>query len=243
MTQVTGTTLPMPASLSDVTAHLIADHDWPARTPLNSEHAQAHNYAHGIGRPDLADTGLTHVHRAAHSGPGFIPTHVAYTIPGKVQTKKIVRNQSALDFQRRFCEQRGLELFQQPMTDAEFSADRKARRIGGGIVVTIVAVVMIMMATSSGSGSTDGSGHSPAMAFEMCKGFVKNQLKAPSTATFRNFYQEDGEVRVAGSGAGPYTVRSTVDSQNGFGAEIRSNFTCTVTATGDTWRASSVLVY
>jgi hypothetical protein len=60
--QTTSRTLPPPVGLSDVTAHLVADHDWPARTPLNSEHAQAHDYLHGVGRADLADTSLTHMH-------------------------------------------------------------------------------------------------------------------------------------------------------------------------------------
>lgn len=50
---------------------------------------------------------------------------------------------------------------------------------------------------------------------------------------FRNFFQDDGEVVVAGTGSGPFTVRSTVDSQNGFGAMLRSSFVCTVTIVDD----------
>lgn len=79
-------------------------------------------------------------------------------------------------------------------------------------------------------------------AFDACKGFVKSQLKAPSTAKFRNFYEKDGEVLVTGTGDGPYTVTSTVDSQNSFGAKLRSSFTCTVTLTGSTWGLDDISI-
>lgn len=73
-------------------------------------------------------------------------------------------------------------------------------------------------------------------AFNICKEFVEDRLKAPSTAVFRNYFEDDGEVTVTGSGSGPYTVRSSVDSQNGFGAMLRSDFVCTVENTsGDSW--------
>lgn len=57
-------TLSPPDGICEITAHLIADHDWPANTPVNGEHALAHDYLHGVRRPDLADPTLTHVHRA-----------------------------------------------------------------------------------------------------------------------------------------------------------------------------------
>jgi hypothetical protein len=65
MEQRTGRTLPTPTDLSDITAHLVADHGWPPYTPINGEHARAHHFAHGGGgRPDLADPQLTHTHLA-----------------------------------------------------------------------------------------------------------------------------------------------------------------------------------
>jgi hypothetical protein len=73
-------------------------------------------------------------------------------------------------------------------------------------------------------------------AFEVCKDFVQDRLRAPGTAVFRNYFEDDGEVVVAGSGAGPYTVRSSVDAQNGFGALLRTEFVCVVRpAGGDRW--------
>lgn len=78
-------------------------------------------------------------------------------------------------------------------------------------------------------------------AFEVCKDFVKDRLKSPGSATFRNQFEDDGEVVVTGSGRGPYTIVSTVDSENSFGASLRSRFTCTVTNTdGDNWKLNDI---
>lgn len=119
-------------------------------------------------------------------------------------------------------------------------------------IFSIAAVTMVIWGAASGdSGGTGSSGGSSSSsssdqkyaAFEMCKSFVKDRLKAPSTAKFRNYFEDDGEVRVSGFGDGPYIVISTVDSQNGFGAQIRGTFTCSVTnSSGDNWRLNSISV-
>lgn len=93
---------------------------------------------------------------------------------------------------------------------------------------------------SSGSHSTDAN-VKQLTAFDMCKQSVESHLKAPGTATFRDFFG-DQAPSINGTGDGPYTVVSTVDSQNGFGAMLRSNFTCTATYIGgDQWNVSSVV--
>jgi hypothetical protein len=79
-------------------------------------------------------------------------------------------------------------------------------------------------------------------AFTACKNFVKSRLKAPASAKFRNPNENDGEVQIAGSGTGPYVVASTVDSQNSFGALLRSDFTCKVTLVGGSWRLDDIAV-
>ena len=80
------------------------------------------------------------------------------------------------------------------------------------------------------------------VAFDVCKDFVKRRLKAPSTAKFRNPLQDDGEVAITGSGNGPFTIRSTVDAENSFGAKPRSTFTCVVTLNGDTWNLDNLII-
>lgn len=113
------------------------------------------------------------------------------------------------------------------------------KKVGCGTWVVIAIVVVVVLA-AFGSKKSDSDNPAPAgtkdhsaMAFTMCKEFVKGSLKSPGSAKFRNEFEEDGEVTVSGYGDGPFVVRSSVDSQNGFGALLRSNFVCTVSYTGD----------
>ncbi len=80
------------------------------------------------------------------------------------------------------------------------------------------------------------------VAFDVCKDFVKRRLKSPSSAKFRNPLQDDGEVVITGSGTGPYTIVSTVDAENSFGAKPRSTFVCVVTLNGDTWNLDDLSI-
>lgn len=64
--------------------------------------------------------------------------------------------------------------------------------------------------------------------FEMksqCEGFVDQRLKSPSTAEYH--------LEAAETGAG-WKVTGTVDSENGFGAMLRSDVTCVMHLSGDT---------
>jgi len=64
------TTFSPPTTMSEITAHLVDDHRWPLRSPVNGENIQAHRYAHGAdGRPDLVDAGLDHTHTVPKSWP------------------------------------------------------------------------------------------------------------------------------------------------------------------------------
>jgi hypothetical protein len=65
-----------------------------------------------------------------------------------------------------------------------------------------------------------------------CERFVKNSLKAPSTAEFAPHRQ----LQITGSGEGPWRVVGWVDAQNSFGAKLRNNFVCEVQFSGDTVR-------
>ena len=62
-------------------------------------------------------------------------------------------------------------------------------------------------------------GNNEFAAAQACEVVVERQLKAPASAEFTS-------VAVGG---GPWTVQGTVDSQNSFGAMIRTTYECTVT--------------
>lgn len=106
----------------------------------------------------------------------------------------------------------------------------------GCLVLIVIAAVLWLIGTLMGGGDDDdssgGSDVSSAEdleygAFDVCTNFVKDRLRAPSTAEFRNYFEDDGEVVVTG-GPDTYVVTSSVDSENGFGAMLRSTFVCQV---------------
>jgi hypothetical protein len=70
---------------------------------------------------------------------------------------------------------------------------------------------------------------------------VKAYLRSPGTAEFPGMFE--GCPSVSPLGGGRYQVRSWVDSQNGFGAVVRSTYTATMVQTGPSdWHAESVVV-
>ena len=64
---------------------------------------------------------------------------------------------------------------------------------------------------------------SPRRAWGLCTGAVEALLRAPATASFSEFTGES--VRQI-SGSNRFAVAGWVDSENGFGALLRSDWTC-----------------
>lgn len=105
------------------------------------------------------------------------------------------------------------------------------------------ALVLAGVTAACGGGTTSDSPTDRRFeAFDVCTQFVEDRLKAPATAKFRNPYQDDGEVSFIAVPAGGWTVRSTVDAQNGFGALVRNDFICTVRPEGERWSLVTIKV-
>jgi hypothetical protein len=74
--------------------------------------------------------------------------------------------------------------------------------------------------------------HDEFTAAVMCEEFVRDNLKAPATAGF----PLATDYTIEHKGNGRYRMDSHVDSENGFGAQIRTEFTCKIQhAGGDQW--------
>jgi hypothetical protein len=112
----------------------------------------------------------------------------------------------------------------------------------GGVAVLAVGGIGAGIALGGGQArTTGGSGDDDvarAVAYDMCKDFVRTRLKAPATARFPDYWR-GGEVVVGGAGPS-YTVRAHVDSENSFGALLRTRFTCDVMQDGDKWTLNSL---
>lgn len=97
-------------------------------------------------------------------------------------------------------------------------------------VIILLCVVGIVIATSGDEEEPADpvSADRKINAEVMCEQFIEKRLKAPATAEYT-----DPETSKAGAS---YTVKGAVDSENGFGAKIRTPYVCVVKDNGDdTW--------
>lgn len=88
-----------------------------------------------------------------------------------------------------------------------------------------MTLTALLLAACGGTGAGGVGG-----AYRACERAVESQLRSPSSAEFSGapastITQEDDSYRVSG----------TVDSENGFGAMIRSEFTCELREVGGNW--------
>lgn len=108
----------------------------------------------------------------------------------------------------------------------------------GGIGCLALIAVFAGVAMCSASNEDDGPSQTDLEygARDVCETFVERRLKSPSTADF-------SDTTTAASGESEWTVSGAVDSQNGFGAMIRNNYTCVVRpkdVAGDNWTLVSM---
>jgi hypothetical protein len=89
-----------------------------------------------------------------------------------------------------------------------------------GLIVAGIIIIIVLAASNSGGNSAQLT---QVTAQTSCENMVRDQLKSPSSASFSN----ESEV-----GDSPVTVTGVVDSQNSFGATLRSSFHCTGTPDG-----------
>ena len=97
-----------------------------------------------------------------------------------------------------------------------------------------VLSIVIFTILAFGSSDSDGSGASSSedlLAYNYAEDFVKKQLRSPSTAEFAGLFEKRDHITKIGTRE--YRIQSYVDSQNGFGAMIRSNWSCTIKFQGD----------
>jgi hypothetical protein len=95
------------------------------------------------------------------------------------------------------------------------------QRVLGSLSALAVAIVLVV---GPGAGEAWAKG-SKSGAWNVCSQFVKDRLKAPASADFAEYRDEGTSVTKTGK---TYTVIGYVDAENSFGANIRTNYVCTV---------------
>jgi hypothetical protein len=99
----------------------------------------------------------------------------------------------------------------------------------GSILVFLFLMIMLgTMASKDQTSSSPSEDDLPKLAFYKAQEYVRANLKAPASATFP-YYDSGSVTRVAGDQKGAmFDVISYVDSQNSFGAKIRTSFKCSI---------------
>lgn len=108
------------------------------------------------------------------------------------------------------------------------------------ITLASAALLALTVAACSGSSSTDDSEETTPEVPEVtrvselearlqCENSVENQLKSPATADF-SANRENTYTEIADDGL---QVNGWVDSENAFGATVRSEWQCLVTPSGE----------
>lgn len=101
--------------------------------------------------------------------------------------------------------------------------DKNKSTLSGCLVIVIIAVIIgyfIFQPSKSKDLTPWNEKDEISMAYIMSQEFVTSKLKSPSTAKYPLSYG-NGSKRMKGQ---QYSINSYVDSQNGFGAMIRTNF-------------------
>lgn len=137
------------------------------------------------------------------------------------------------------CPHCGLEILKQGEND-----NKKA---GKGCMVMfiafaiIVGVIYMMSSDSDDSSSSSDYDTNTFLAYNYATEFVKKQLKSPSTAEFASTFEQADHTTHLGNQR--YKISSWVDSQNSFGATIRTEFSCIIAFEGDEVRCENLELY
>lgn len=115
----------------------------------------------------------------------------------------------------------------------------KSTYIKSAIGIALLSIICVTCDSSSNYNRSYNSqdsekakiSQSVSRAYNSAQKEVKRQLKSPSTAKFASPFEEEAKYRINKDGS--IYIQSYVDSQNSFGAIIRTNFGCTVDKYGN----------
>ena len=106
------------------------------------------------------------------------------------------------------------------------------------IIVVIAVITFIYNLKEDDSSSSSSSSTNKFMAYSYAEDFVEKQLKSPSTAKFPKTFEKDKHITILSNNR--YEINSWVDSQNSFGATIRTRFSCIIIFEGDMVRCEDL---
>jgi len=160
------------------------------------------------------------------------------------------------DDKRRQCYQRALDINPHSFEarealgirppNGEPRAKTTGTQDGMKVLLIILGMILAFLVTYviCGGGAGGGSSrpqHSARTAAVMCREFVKDELKSPSTAKFPS--EERNSAPWEGKPDGYYEVMAAVDAENSFGVLMRTRYLCQIHYAGDDNWALDALVF
>ena len=100
-------------------------------------------------------------------------------------------------------------------------------------VLLFLIFILIVRDCACSTGSSDSNVpkvYDALDAYIEAQAFVKKHLKSPITAEFPSYHKVKNQIKYLGTNK--YEVVAYVDSQNSFGAMIRTTFSCRITFVG-----------
>jgi hypothetical protein len=113
-------------------------------------------------------------------------------------------------------------------------------------IISVISVIIFVFIAFGSSDSDDSSSSDYSsedlLAYIYAEDYVKQRLRSPSTAKFPGVW--DGKAdHISKVGEREYFIRSYVDSQNGFGAMIRTNWSCKMIFVGERAKCEDLRLY
>lgn len=107
------------------------------------------------------------------------------------------------------------------------------------LIVAVIVIVVVNKKSNDSSSSSYSSSDRKLDAWVCMQNIVSAKLKNPAGAKFPSYKSS----YVTSLGSNDYKIEAYVDATNGFGATIRTYFTCTLTLTGSGYTNGRVTFY
>ncbi len=146
----------------------------------------------------------------------------------KEDLKNDLGSKESLSRQQEIEQEEKMRAVAKEKAEKELKEEKKKKDMKNGLIgcaVLIGIVILIAIFSSGGEKKPSVSWEerdNSIGAYIMSERFVKEKLKSPSTAKFPGVLNRDGHV-IKGED-NQYIINSYVDSQNSFGATVRTNF-------------------
>lgn len=104
-----------------------------------------------------------------------------------------------------------------------------------GLIFVLFVLIMVVVIRNKPTPAQEAASQSQVAGYNAafaCQTAVRDRLKAPAGAEF----QAPRHSEIVTLAAGRYQISSYVDAQNGFGAKVRTAYTCTAEKAGAGFR-------